>query len=470
MLCSAEMVSAQGRRLTLEQALRLADEQSEAMAIARAGEARAQAGAERANSFRLPQLNFTGGYSRTLASEFEDAFASTGPSCAALAVDPTRPIDDRVAELERAASCGAIGPDFGFSNLPFGQRNIYQLTVSFSQTLYAGGRIAAQRSLASQSRDLARMTTAATRADVALDVSRAYFDAALSDRLVGIAELALQQLTATYDQTRLAFEAGRLPEFELLRAQVARDNQRPEIIRRRADRDIAHLRLKQLLELAPQDTIVLDVDLEAALMPAPEPFVEALAKAREAAALDRTVVRQAELAVGLRESALAAARAERRPQVALTSSYGRVGYPSDGAFPKPDDFRTNWSAGVSVEVPVFSGFRLRADERAAAADLAEAQARLDQTRELADLDAATALQDLAAAEAVWQASAGTIEQATRAYQVAELRFREGLSTQLELSDSRLALQVAQANRAQAAHALQLARVRAALLPDLPIGR
>jgi hypothetical protein len=38
-----------------------------------------------------------------------------------------------------------------------------------------------------------------------------------------------------------------------------------------------------------------------------------------------------------------------------------------------------------------------------------------------------------------------------------------------LSDSRLALQSAQANRAQAARDLQLARVRVALLPDLPIG-
>jgi len=72
------------------------------------------------------------------------------------------------------------------------------------------------------------------------------------------------------------------------------------------------------------------------------------------------------------------------------------------------------------------------------------------------------------ARAAWEATAGTITQAARAYEIAELRFREGISTQLELSDSRLALQSAQANRAQAARDLQLARVRVALLPDLPI--
>jgi outer membrane protein TolC len=156
------------------------------------------------------------------------------------------------------------------------------------------------------------------------------------------------------------------------------------------------------------------------------------------------------------------------PQVAVTSSYARVGYPSNGWFPGVGDFRTNWSLGASVQVPIFDGRKLKADELTARADLDEANAQLKQTRELAVLDAATALQDLSAAEAAWQATAGTVEQAQRAYQIAELRNREGLSTQLELNDSRLSLEQAQANRAQAARDLQVARARAALLPSLPL--
>jgi outer membrane protein TolC len=61
-----------------------------------------------------------------------------------------------------------------------------------------------------------------------------------------------------------------------------------------------------------------------------------------------------------------------------------------------------------------------------------------------------------------------VEQATRAYEIAELRYREGVSTQLELSDARLLLAQAQVNRAQAARDLQVARARLALLPDLPL--
>ena len=62
-----------------------------------------------------------------------------------------------------------------------------------------------------------------------------------------------------------------------------------------------------------------------------------------------------------------------------------------------------------------------------------------------------------------------MSQAARAYDIADVRYRAGVSTQLELSDSRLLLQQAEANRAQAARDLQVARARVALLADLPLG-
>ena len=473
--CALPATAAAQTRLTLGDALRLGAEKSEAVAAARAGETRADANIQRAASEKLPQVSFLGSYDRTLASEFSGAFESTGTPCAPLSVDASRPLTDRVAELERATSCGGIGSGLDFGNLPFGQTNIYRGTISFSQTLYAGGRIKAQETQASLGRQSAVFTTSAAEAQTALDVTRAFYDVALAERLVAIAEMAYQQADSAFAQAKLSFDAGRQPEFEMLRAQVARDNQRPVVIRRKADSDVALLRLRQLLELPADEPIalVLEVDLDADVLAAPVPFAEAVAVRRAATPAAtggaRVDVKQAETLVGVREAGVTVARAERLPFVSFNSSLGRVGYPTSGAFPGAGDFRTNWTLGATVNVPLFTGFRLKANELAARADLTEAQARLKQTRELAELDAATALQDLTAAEAVWEASAGTIQQAMRAYQIAELRNREGLSTQLELNDSRLALQIAQANRAQAARDLQVARAHVALLPDLPVG-
>ena len=462
-------------RLTRADALRIGSEKSEAVAAAKAGEVRADAEIQRASSQALPQVSFLGSYDRTLASEFSSALESTGPGCNPLAVNPAAAVADRVAELERAASCGGIGSGLDFSNLPFGQKNVYRGTLAISQALYTGGRISAQKTQARLGRLAAELTTSSAEAQTALEITRAFYDVALSEKLVAIAELAYAQAESAFAQAKLAFDAGRQPEFELLRAQVARDNQRPLVIRRRADREVAMLRLRQLLELPASETIVVDVelDLESGVLAPPAPFAAAVAAQRAAAAAEiggtRADVKQAETLVGVREAAMKIARAERLPAVSFTSSLGRVGYPSDGVVPLAGDFRTNWTAGATVSVPLFTGYRLRAGEQVARAELIGAQARLKQTRELAELDAATALQDLSAAEAVWEASAGTIQQAERAYQIAELRNREGLSTQLELSDSRLSLQVAQANRAQAARDVQVARARVALLPNLPVG-
>jgi hypothetical protein len=120
-------------------------------------------------------------------------------------------------------------------------------------------------------------------------------------------------------------------------------------------------------------------------------------------------------------------------------------------------------------VPLFTGGRLKGGEMVAAADLAEARAQHDRARNLAEVDTQAAYEELDSARATWEASAGTVEQAARAYDIAQLRYREGISTQLELSDARYLVEQAQANRAQAARDLQVARARIALLPDLPLG-
>jgi outer membrane protein TolC len=98
----------------------------------------------------------------------------------------------------------------------------------------------------------------------------------------------------------------------------------------------------------------------------------------------------------------------------------------------------------------------------------EAQARYDQVREFAALDSRVTINNLLQARSAWLASQGTAAQAARAYSIAEVRYKEGISTQIELNDSRILLEQAVTNRALAARNLQVARVKLALLPDLPL--
>jgi outer membrane protein TolC len=461
--------------MTLEQVLQLAEARSEAIAIARAGVQRAEGDQVRARSGLFPQLSVSASYDRALASEFSDVFGSdTAPPCPPFALNPSAGLDTRVAEIERAIDCGAIGNAFfggdADVDLPFGRENTWRANILFSQSIWSGGRIAAQEAAATAARHNAELAVNAARAQLLFDVTQAFYDAALSERLVRIAEATLAQAEATVTQARAQFDAGAQPEFELLRAQVTRDNQRPAVIRQQADRDVAMLRLKQLLDLPADYDLALVAPLDGTVPP-PAPFAERVAQFEQPGVApdlaDRNAVREIESVVSLREASLRSALAERWPSISVTSSYGRVAYPS-GAFPT-GDFLTNWTVGAAIDLPILTGGRLRGAEISARAELEESRLQLQQVRELAQLDASSAMAELTAARATLAASAGTVEQASRAYQIAEVRYRAGVSTQLELSDARLQLQQAEANRAQAARDLQVARVRVALLGDLPIG-
>lgn len=454
------------RALSLHEALGLAGSASEAVGIARAGVDRARGQQRQARSGYFPQLTGAASYTRTLRSQFSavaDDSVDSGPpapECRRFTPDPMAPIAERVDSLESALECSAnANPFAAFENLPFGRVNQYSLGLSASQTLFAGGRIRAQNRIAGAGRRSAEIALESEQARLTLEVTEAYFDALLGDRLSSIADSTLTQAERTLANTRLAFDVGNVPEFELLRSQVTRDNARPIVIQRRAQRDIAYLRLKQLLNLPLGDSLALTTELgdEAG----------AQASAAATAVETRAAVRQAAENVNVQEGRLSVARSASLPTIQLASQYARLAYPDD-VFPAWSDFVSDWNVSLSLSMPLFTGGRLAGDRMVARADLEEAQLRLEQTRELAALDGETAAAALAAAEAAWTASAGTVEQAQRAYGIAEVRYEEGISTQTELGESRLQLQQALASRAQSARDIRVARARIALLEDLPL--
>ena len=441
---------ASGRRLTLDEALTLAEKSSERVAIAAAGVSRADAGRALARSQGLPQLDAGVSYDRTLKSEFEGLFD------------------------EGSSGGGSGGDDIDFSNLPFGQANVVRAGLSFNQLLYAGGRVRAERRQAALRHDSAVLNLVSAGAQNTLDVSEAYYDAALTDRLVAIARETYAQADRSLKVTEDQRAAGRLSEFELLRARVARDSLQPSVVRAENNREVAYLRLKQLLDLPLSEPLALTAELDQPVLPPPPRFAERLAAAEAQAQAQgqppyqsfRVALAQVGNEVKIAEQAVTVARSEGRPNIGFRSDYGLVDYPIKAS--DFEDWRQNWTVGIGLTVPVFNGGRIRANRRIAEADVEESKATLRLSEELAALDLASTRSDLAAARSEWETSLATIEQAQRAYEIAELRYREGLSTQLELSDARLQLAQSLVTRAQAARNLQVGRIRYALLPELPL--
>jgi outer membrane protein len=473
--------------LSLDEAIRVAARESEELQIARAGIARASGQQKQARSLSMPQLNGSLAYLRTLRSQFSALAGGAAPDTASgptfdPVCAPNIPAGatqaERDAALAQAQSCASSG-GIDFSRVGFGARNQYTFGLAFSQNVFSGGRNSGQQAAAEAGRRAADVELTAQRAQLALDVTQAYFDAVLADRLVDIADTALAQTDELLRQTTLARRVGNTSEFELLRASVTRDNQRPIVIQRRGDRDIAYFRLKQLLNLPLDQPLVLTTPIDEpatvsrviasnaslaagvtvdSLAPLPTP---------DTATANRAPVRQSEANVRAQEGLLRVARADRLPSLSLVSNYQRLFFPNTFA-PNLSQYSENWTIGGSISMSLFSGGRVSGQIEAARANLDEARARLQLSRELADLDTRVALNQLTQAEAAFAASRGTAGQARRAYSIDQIRYREGISTQTDLTQSRLLLEQAEANQALTARDLAVARARVALIRDLPI--
>ena len=470
----ASVASAQPRSISLEDAIALADRTSESIEIARAAVARASGQQLVARSQFLPQLNLQASYARTLASQFE-GFSFGGPdtntfrSLCTPSIPPTATPAERQAALDQARTCAAVGGGPDFESVGFGALNQWTVGLQFSQSVFSGGRNTGSRNAANAGRRAADIELTAQRAQNILDVTQAYYNTVLASRLADIAQATLAMSDDVLRQTTRARQVGSSSEFELLRAQVARDNQVPVMLQRASERNIAMLRLKQMLEIPLDDSLVLTTSIDdAPVTPLTMASDTSGRVAGDTAAESRATVRQARENVRAQEGMLRVARADRWPSLAITSGYQRLFFPQD-VFPQFSDYRENWTIGLTANVSLLSGGRVTGGVRQAEANLREARARHQQAREFAALDSRVALSQLAQAEAMFRASQGTAEQARRAYSIDQIRYREGISTQTDLTQSRLLVEQAMVNRAVAARDLAVARMRVALLKDLPLG-
>lgn len=461
------------RDLSLDDALRIGTATSEAVALARGGVTSAHGLRISARGERLPQLNGSFSYLRTLDSPFRAIEATPTdslqlpPACSAFTPDPQLPIEERVRLLEAALGCTAFtGEGIDFSRAGFGQENAFSLGLFLAQPLYAGGRIRAQNRLADAGLRNAGLELDAQEAQAVVDVVQKYYDALLSERLLDIAEQSLAHADETLELTTLAFQVGDQAEFDVLRARVARNNQRIAVARQRADRALAFAALKQLLDVPIDQEVRLTTGLDddpRAVIDRPEWVPDAAADTSSAA---RVTVRQAAATVEMQEAQVKVTHAQRLPEVRLTSGYALLAYPPS-ALPSWSDVLRDWAIGLEVNVPVFDR-RLRGNVTQVRGELEQARVRLLQMREAAAFDTRTKLETQAAALASLEATTGNVAEAERSFDIALVRYREGMSTLTELGDTRLALAQAQADRAQALRDLMVVQVQLLLIRDLPL--
>ena len=430
-------------RLSLDDALRRARSESEEVRLAAAQVDLADTQIRGTRAQALPQISGRLGYQRTFASQFEST-GFTLPDSLRFSPDSLASVQERLRYLERNAPLAGLG-GLGtlFSDLPFGQEHTYTAFVSGSQLLYSGGRVGAALDVAENFRDAARLQEQEALATLELDVERAYYNAKLAQELEAIAQAAVEQAEEFLEQERLRERAGSTSELDVLRAEVSVSNLRAQQVAARNAADLAMLDLRRLVNLPARQPIVLTTELELpseadrAPLVIPENWVDA-----------SPAVQAAMRTVRMRELNVRINRGNYLPSVSLQMNFGKTGFPLT-AFDVDADWRTDWTAGIQVDVPIFDGFRRSAQVQEAQVQLTQSRLQLVQLRERLQMQQQQALGERQRAAASIAAREQTVTQAQRVYDLTVLRYERGLATQLEVNDARLALLQARTNLAQA---------------------
>jgi len=419
-------------RLTVEQAVQRALDQGTDMRIARANVVLANGQVKEAMASALPQITGSVTYTRQFASVYQGLG-------------------------------GSGGFDTLFQNTPFGAANQWNFQLQATQLLWSGGKVGAAYGAAKSFREVANHQAAETAADLTFRVKQAYWNAALGARLVTIAVENLEQARQHLHEVQLYQQAGTRAEYDLLRAQVDAANQEPAVVAAQNGYDIALLELRRLVDLRADQPLVLTTKIVSPDATISVPMTDSLSGPSRAgvAAADANVVEQEQL--------VKVARSDRWPTLSVSTIYNEQGFPTQ-ALPWTADYLRGWNAEVKLSIPIFQGFRTNGTIQQAKANLLRAQAQRDQVRKQVDIEVAQGRAEVARAQALLAARRITVRQAQRAQYLVGVRYSNGMSTQLDVSDARVAASQAEVNEVQAFrdYVVAIAQLERALGRPVPV--
>lgn len=412
--------------LSLDQAIARALDSGTGMQDARASVGVAEGRVKEALAQALPQITGTVSYNRKFDSIFR-GIATSGDSATS-----------GLADI--------------FANSPFGAVHGWTVDLTASQLLWSGGRVGAGLAAAKAARHSVAFDRDERASDVTLAAREAYWNVLYTREVLQIARHGLEQAREHLRQVELYRAQGARSEYDLLQAQVDAANQEPLVAAARKASELAMLSLKRVLALPLEQPLVLDTPLafESDQLPVPaETPTDATA---------RPALKSAEAAVLARRAILRLEKSGRWPQLTASATVSHQAFPADGT-PVRDQFQRSVDGTIKLEWPLFQGFRTFGGVQRAANELRQAVAQRDDERRAAELELAQARLEVDEALSTLGARRGTARLAERAYHLADVRWKNGLSTQLEVSDSRLQMQNAQVNEVLALKQYRLSLAR-----------
>jgi outer membrane protein TolC len=320
------------------------------------------------------------------------------------------------------------------------------LSIEANQVIFSGGRVPANITSASFQRDSSYYAFRNAIDQVVATVRQQFYLVLLDRALIGVQEESVRLLESQLQDQTNRFEAGTVPRFNVLQAQVALSNQLPQLITARNNYTISQLQLAKTLGLDfdPRrgDRPPLEAVGELVYVPREMPVTQAIAVAKE----NRPFLKQQKAIVFSNSSQVTVARSGYFPQINATAGTEFL------SSPLTDNIRAARSGyifGATGTWAIWDWGATFGAVKQAQAILEQSKVTLDDDVRQVELEVQQAFANILQGRELVKATEKSVEQAAEALRLASARLDAGAGTQLEVLDARTQLTTAQSNRLQA---------------------
>ncbi|MGB9595245.1 MAG: TolC family protein [Candidatus Poribacteria bacterium] len=337
----------------------------------------------------------------------------------------------------------------GMTGLPFTikiPKDNYNVGLAVRQPLFTWGKIFNAYKQSKLALEAEKQALEGIRQQVIFDTTKAFYGVLLADQLVKVTEMAVEQVQAHVKVAQDLLDAGMATDFDLLRAKVQLANVRSQLIKMQNMSKLAKDGFKNTIGLS----LDADVNLKGEITYKPlEVDLDSLLKI----AMDnRPELKQLEIQEQIGEKIVSLAKAGNKPNLAFVYNYA---YKSNADTIKDvfsqDKYKWNnsWNLSFALSVPLFDGFATRAKVKQAKSALNQIKIGKEQLINGIILDVRSSYMSFQEAKELLKVQDETVQQAEESLRIANLRYKNGMITSVELMDAELAFTQAQTNYSNA---------------------
>ena len=327
------------------------------------------------------------------------------------------------------------GFDFGLVN----NNQAWNVAIQINQNIWSGWKNQANFSAARLANDSAFYSLRQTIDKVVADTKKLFYDVIFNRALIRVREESVAVLQSQLQDQQSRFEAGTVPRFNVLQAEVALANAIPPVIQARNALRISQFSLVKQLGLDyPSDPALVPIDVLGQLDY--DPIKIDLAKSVFTALTRNPSLKVQRQNILIGNEQLKAALSGFQPTLNATAGYQAFNVPTSSSL---DDAVNGLFFGVTGSWNIFDGLATIGATQAARASLQQSMINYDNGARGIELDVQRAVSNLIEAQEVIDSQRANVVQATEALRLSRERLDAGAGTQLDVLNAQVSLLQAQ---------------------------